>query len=55
VLTAYKEESIVDFITNLTVNPDISSVRIDKIEKKSQENNYSINVSLVFNSVVKKS
>ena len=48
-LTAYKEESIVSYITNLTLNPDINSVNIQKIEKKDKENNYSIDISLVFN------
>ncbi|MEI8067370.1 MAG: hypothetical protein WCG91_00265 [Candidatus Shapirobacteria bacterium] len=47
-LTAYKEDSIVDFITNLMLNPDIQTVNINKIEKKAQENKYSINISLVF-------
>jgi hypothetical protein len=49
-LTAYKEESIVDFITNLTLNPDISTVKINRIEKKPQQNNYEISILLTFNS-----
>lgn len=48
-LTAYREDSIVDFIANLMVNPEIMTVDIDKIEKKARENKYSINLSLVFN------
>ena len=48
-LIAYKEESIVSFITNLTLNPDISQVNISKIEKKEKENQYSISLVLFFN------
>lgn len=48
-LTAFKEESIIDFLTNLALNPKISSVDINRIEKKQRENNYSIQISLVFN------
>jgi len=47
-LTAFKEDSIVNFITNLMVNPGIQSVDINQIEKKSKENNYSISISVVF-------
>lgn len=47
-LIAYNESSIVDFITNLTLNSDIESVNLNQIEKKSRENRYSISISLVF-------
>lgn len=47
-LSAYKEESIVSFITNLMLNPDIETVDISKIEKKEKENQYSISLSLNF-------
>lgn len=47
-LIAFKEESIVSFITNLMVNDQIDSVTISQIEKKSQENNYSVTLSVVF-------
>jgi hypothetical protein len=47
-LTAFKEDSIVNFITNLMVNPDIQTVTINQIEKKPKENNYSISISVVF-------
>lgn len=47
-LTIFREESIINFITNLTLNPDIDSVDIKKIEKKPRENKYSIDVSVVF-------
>lgn len=49
-LTAYKEESIIDFITNLMLNPNIQTVNINRIEKKSQESQYLINIYLIFNS-----
>lgn len=47
-LIAYNESSIVDFITNLTLNPDIESVSLNQIEKKPRENKYSISISLIF-------
>jgi hypothetical protein len=47
-LTAFNENSIISFINNLTLNPDINSIKINQIEKKQQENNYSITVSVVF-------
>lgn len=48
-LTAYKEESIVSFITNLTLNSDINQVDVTKIEKKEKENQYLISIVLYFN------
>jgi hypothetical protein len=50
-LIAYKEESIVSFITNLMLNPDIDQVNVNKIEKKEKENQYSISLTLFFKSV----
>jgi len=47
-LIAYKEESIVSFVTNLMLNPDISQVEITKIEKKEKENQYSVSLVLYF-------
>jgi hypothetical protein len=53
-LIAFKEDSIVNFITNLMINDQIESVTINQIEKKSQENSYSVTLSVVFkNSVFK--
>lgn len=49
-LTALKESSIIDFISNLVLNPDIEMVDLSKIEKKAKENNYSIDLLVVFNS-----
>ena len=47
-LTSYREESIVDFITNLTVNENIQIVDVKSIEKKPKENQYSVKLFLVF-------
>jgi hypothetical protein len=47
-LIAFNESSIITFINNLTLNPDIQSININQIEKKQQENNYLISVSVVF-------
>lgn len=45
---AYTEDSIVKFISNLMSNTDIESVKINQIEKKPKENNYSISFYVVF-------
>lgn len=45
---AYEESSIVDFITNLILNPDIASVNIKSIEKKTKDSRYSIGLHLIF-------
>jgi hypothetical protein len=47
-LIAFREESIVSFITNLMLNPDIDQVNVNKIEKKEKENTYSILITLFF-------
>jgi len=47
-LYAFKETSIVDFITNLMANSKISSVDIKTIEKKTREDKYTVNLSLIF-------
>lgn len=47
-LIAYKEESIVDFITNLILNPAISKVNVNTIEKKPKDTKYNISISLAF-------
>jgi hypothetical protein len=46
---AYQESSIVDFITNLILNPDIGNVNIKNIEKKPKDTKYTINLFLSFN------
>jgi Tfp pilus assembly protein PilN len=47
-LYTYREDSIVNFITNLTLNPDIDSVNIRRIEKKAKDNKYYVDISLTF-------
>ena len=53
-LVAFNEKSIVDFIKNLKLNPNIETVNINNIEKKSNENNYSISVSVTFKNLKNK-
>jgi hypothetical protein len=53
-LLAFQESSIVNFITNLMLNPDIQSVNINQIEKKDKENNYSLFISVVFKNLPSK-
>ncbi len=53
-LTAFNEKSIVEFIKNLKLNSKIDSVSINNIEKKSNENNYSVSVSVIFKNNPKK-
>jgi len=52
-LIAFNEISIVDFIKNLKLNPDINTVNINNIEKKLNENNYSISVTVIFKNLKK--
>lgn len=47
-LTSYREDSIVDFITNLIVNPNIQSVEVERIEKKPKDSRYLVKISLTF-------
>jgi len=47
-LVSYKESSIVDFITNLMLNPQISTVDIKSIDKKPRDTKYSVNLTLIF-------
>lgn len=48
-LYSYQEDAIVDFITNLKLNPDVRSVEIQKIEKKTKDSRYYLSISLAFN------
>ena len=50
-LIAYEEEDLVNFITNLILNPDIQSVDIRSIEKKEKETRYSVNLQLLFKNI----
>jgi hypothetical protein len=45
---AFKEDSIINFITNLALNPDIDVVNVLNIEKKTKENKYTIDINVVF-------
>ncbi|MFA6008204.1 MAG: PilN domain-containing protein [Candidatus Shapirobacteria bacterium] len=47
-LYSYQEDPIVNFITNLKLNPDISSVNVQKIEKKTKDSKYYLSLSLIF-------
>lgn len=47
-LISYQEESIISFITNLVVNPDIQTVEVNRIEKKSKDSRYLVTVSVTF-------
>lgn len=47
-LFTHQESAIVDLITNLLVNPQISSVDIQTIEKKPKSSQYDVSLSLVF-------
>lgn len=47
-LIAYNETSLVDYISNLILNPAVSTVGINSIEKKPKDTKYSINISIVF-------
>lgn len=53
-LMAFNETSLISFINNLTLNPNIEAIKINQIEKKQQENNYSVNVTVVFKNLTEK-
>ena len=45
---SYLEDAIIDFIVNLKLNPDISSVNVQKIEKKTKDSKFYLSLSLTF-------
>ncbi len=45
---AFLESSIVSFLSNLTINPSISSLNVSSIEKKPRENKYTIIFDLTY-------
>lgn len=47
-LSSYDEDSLVSFLTNLSLNPSIDKVDIKNIEKKPKETNYQVFLNLVF-------
>jgi len=48
---AYQESSIVDFITNLVLNPVFSTVSVDAIEKKPKDAKYTVTLALNINPI----
>lgn len=47
-LSALSEDSMVNFISNLTLSPDIKTVNVTSIEKKPKESTYTLNILVVF-------
>lgn len=47
---AYSQESIVNLIVNLSLNPQIKTVEIRRIEKKAKNNKFEVSLSVVMNS-----
>lgn len=47
-LYSYQEDAIVNFITNLKLNPDIDDVEVQKIEKKTKDSKYYLSIALTF-------
>lgn len=45
---SYQEDAIIDFIVNLKLNPDISSVNVQKIEKKTKDSKFYLSIILTF-------
>lgn len=50
-LYTYQESAIIGFITNAKLNPDISNVEVQKIEKKTKDNKYYMSVMVTFKKV----
>jgi hypothetical protein len=50
-LYTYQESAIVNFITNARLNPDISNIDVQKIEKKTKDNKYYMNVMVAFKKI----
>lgn len=46
---ALNENSIIEFITNLLLNPEFDSVSVDTIEKKPKDSKYTVDLSLIIN------
>ncbi len=47
-LYSYQESSLINFITNASLNPDIKSIDVRRIEKKSRDNKYYLDVVISF-------
>lgn len=50
-LFSYQEGSIVDFINNAKLNPDISTIDVQKIEKKTKDSKYYLSVLVTFKKI----
>ena len=46
---AYSQESIINLIVNLSLNPQIKSVEIRRIEKKTKNNKFEVDLTAVMN------
>jgi Tfp pilus assembly protein PilN len=45
---SYQEDAIINFIVNLKLNPEISSVNVQKIEKKTKDSKFYLSIFLTF-------
>jgi Tfp pilus assembly protein PilN len=50
-LYSFQEDAIVNFITNLKLNPNIDSVEVQKIEKKTKDSKYYLSIALAFKKI----
>lgn len=52
VIYAYQENAIIDFISQLTINPKIKIVNVVNIEKKPREDKYNVSINITFNNII---
>jgi len=45
---SYQEDAIINLIVNLKLNPDINSVKVQKIEKKTKDSKFYLSIGLTF-------
>lgn len=50
-LYSFQEDAIVNFISNLKLNPNIDSLEVQKIEKKTKDSKYYLSIALTFKKV----
>lgn len=50
-VSAPSQAGIVDFVTNLTLNSEVDSIDIQKIEKKDNDTSYTLNLTILFKAV----
>lgn len=48
---AYQENAIIDFISQLSINPQIKIVNVINIEKKPREDKYNVSINITFNNI----